>query len=221
MPRTPAPSRAATKTRILDAAEELFGEHGFAATSLRNVTDAAGVNIAAVNYHFGSKEGLLRAVAQRAMAATNAERERLLEELTATDDEPAVHDLVRVFVTTGADVVGRHGHRGRHVARVLGRVVCEPDPRIRRLFAAEVGPVEGRFLRALTTALPDLPPSEVAFRYRAMVGLLALHQSGTLVDLHPGEPTHVPDSEARATEQLVTLLTATFTAPASDAASPS
>jgi AcrR family transcriptional regulator len=200
-----------TKTRILNAAEELFGERGYAATSLRNVTDAAGANIAAVNYHFGSKEGLLRAVVSRAMAAVNADRDRLLNDLEAAERPPAVEDLVRVFVTTGASLVPRHGERAPHVARFLGRVACEPGPAFRRLFAAEVGPVEGRYLQALTRALPDLPVREVAFRYRAMIGLLALHQSGTLADLHPGQP---PADEADDVEQLIALLTAAFHAPA-------
>ncbi|NUS83332.1 MAG: helix-turn-helix transcriptional regulator, partial [Streptomyces sp.] len=97
------PQPAPTRDRLLDAAERLFGEHGFAATSLRTVTVAAEANVAAVNYHFGSKEGLLRAVVERAMAAVNGERLRLLEELRAAGDrQPTVEELVRAFVMTGA-----------------------------------------------------------------------------------------------------------------------
>src|SRR5438132_11926503 len=69
---------ADTKTRILDAAERLFVEHGFEATSLRQLTAAAGVNLAAVNYHFGSKEELFQAVLTRRLDPMNQERiERL------------------------------------------------------------------------------------------------------------------------------------------------
>ena len=57
-----------TKDRILDVAETLFADNGFAATSLRDITREAGVNIAAVNYHFGSKDGLLGAVLERRIA---------------------------------------------------------------------------------------------------------------------------------------------------------
>src|SRR5215470_418761 len=69
---------ADTKTRILDAAEALFTEHGFEATSLRQLTTAAGVNLAAVNYHFGSKEELFQAVLTRRLDPMNQERLDLL-----------------------------------------------------------------------------------------------------------------------------------------------
>src|SRR6478736_9839979 len=67
-----------TKERILDAAETLFMEHGFEATSLRAITTAAGVNLAAVNYHFGSKEELFQAVLTRRLDPMNQERIELL-----------------------------------------------------------------------------------------------------------------------------------------------
>src|SRR5512134_142774 len=72
---------ADTKTRILDAAEELFMEHGFEATSLRSLTASAGVNLAAVNYHFGSKEELFQAVLTRRLDPMNLERIDLLTAL--------------------------------------------------------------------------------------------------------------------------------------------
>ncbi|MEO3848581.1 TetR/AcrR family transcriptional regulator [Streptomyces sp. B8F3] len=211
----PTSRSTATRTRLLDAAERLFAEHGFAATSLRTVTDAAEANVAAVNYHFGSKEGLLRAVVERAMAAVNRERMRLLDALRTAAGPPGAADLVRAFVTTGAHV-GDPEAGGADLRRFLGRVVCEPDPAIRRLFGAEVAPVEGEYLGALTAALPHLTPAEVAYRYRAMVGLLALHQSGTLTDFHPGPPPEDPGAGADDVERLTALLTAAFEAPASE-----
>ncbi|TDC18790.1 hypothetical protein E1265_24835 [Streptomyces sp. 8K308] len=101
-------------------------------------------------------------------------------------------------------------HTVRASHGLVGRVDCEPDPRVRRLFADEVSPVEGRYLRALTAALPELPPDEVALRYRAMIGLLALHQSGPLASLSPDPAPVAPDTDS---ERLTTLLTAAFTAP--------
>ncbi|MEU5023225.1 TetR/AcrR family transcriptional regulator [Streptomyces milbemycinicus] len=209
----PAPALP-TRDRLLDAAERLFGEHGFAATSLRTVTVAADANVAAVNYHFGSKEGLLRAVVERAMAAVNGERLCLLEELRASGDrQPTVEELVRAFVMTGARLVERSGERGMSVARFLGQVMSEPDPAIRRLFAAEVGPAEGQYLDALRAALPQLPAAEVAFRFRAMVGLLGLYQSSALGDLHPGDTAEIVAPAGDDAGRLVTFLTAAFHAP--------
>lgn len=203
---------ATTKDRILDAAERLFGERGFAGTSLRALTEAAGVNVAAVNYHFGSKEGLLRAVAGRAMASVNAERRRLLEELESRAAKPGLDELIQAFVGPGTSLVARHGPQGKSIARFIGRVMFEPDPQIRRLFAAEVGPTEGRYLQALARALPHLPADEVAFRYQAMVGLIALHQAGTLPDLQP--PGHLDSAQDDDTTRLITLITGAFRAPA-------
>src|SRR5438046_10505596 len=80
---------ADTKTRILDAAERLFVEHGFEATSLRSLTSSAGVNLAAVNYHFGSKEELFQAVLTRRLDPTNQERIELLSKLeSGAGDRP-------------------------------------------------------------------------------------------------------------------------------------
>ncbi|MFF0447385.1 TetR family transcriptional regulator [Streptomyces sp. NPDC004609] len=176
-------------TRRADGAIGLFGVRGHAATSLRAVTEAADANIAAVNYHFGSKEGLLRAVIGRAIGPVNTERERLLDQLVSRNGTPAAEDLVRAFAETGASLVSGGGKEGddAEVARFLGRVMFEPEPAVRRIFADEVGPVEGRYLEALVDALPALPREEVVFRYRTMVGLLALHQTGALDDLSPHE----------------------------------
>src|ERR1700759_2621646 len=78
---TPDAISAGTKTRILDAAEAQFMEHGFEATSMRGLTSAAGVNLAAVNYHFGGKEELFQAVLTRRLDPMNQERIDLLEKL--------------------------------------------------------------------------------------------------------------------------------------------
>ena len=83
-----------TKEKLLDAAEELFADHGFASTSLRDITTEADVNLAAVNYHFGSKLDLLRAVFARRIGPVNAER---LERFDALDD-PDVEEVLRAFI---------------------------------------------------------------------------------------------------------------------------
>src|SRR4051795_9743779 len=71
----------ATRDRLLDAAERLFAEHGYQATTMRGLTAEAEANIAAVNYHFGCKQSLLEAVVHRALAPVVAERRRRLEAL--------------------------------------------------------------------------------------------------------------------------------------------
>src|SRR5437867_10382410 len=84
------PKSSATKGRILDAGEELFMEHGFEATTLRQITAAADVNLAAVHYHFGSKEELFHAVLARRLDPMNQER---LSLLTRFEHDAAAHPL--------------------------------------------------------------------------------------------------------------------------------
>ncbi len=191
-----------TRERLLNIAEQRFGEGGYEGTSLRAITVAAAANIAAVNYHFGSKEALLRAAVARAMAPVNTERRRRLDQLEAKGD-PAAEQLIRAFIEPGLDLVLRRGERGPVVARFIGRVAFDPSQRIRELYAAESDPVEARYLAALQAALPRSTPEAVAFGYVNMLGLLALHQSQAL-GLEVGE------DPAKLAENLIAFLVAAF-----------
>jgi AcrR family transcriptional regulator len=195
-----------TRERLLNVAEQRFGEGGYEGTSLRAITVAAAANIAAVNYHFGSKEALLRAAVARAMAPVNAERRRRLDQLEA-GGAPDPEALIRAFVEPGLELVTRRGERGAVVARFIGRIAFDPSRRIRELYAAESEPVEGRFLTALQRALPQASPDAVAFGYMNMRGLLALHQSQALAPTPGAAGT---DDPGKLTESLVTFLVAAF-----------
>jgi AcrR family transcriptional regulator len=172
------PDAGSTRGRLIDSAVRLFGERGIGATSLRMLTESAGTNIAAVNYHFGSKEGLLRAVIDRTMRFVNDERRRRLDELESRPRPPSVAELVRAFVEPGADLA-----ESVEVARFIGRLVGEPDPKVRQIFADQVDPVEGRYLTALGCALPELDDEDVRFAYTSMLGMLSLQQSGAFATL--------------------------------------
>ncbi|WP_433009375.1 TetR family transcriptional regulator [Kribbella sp. CA-294648] len=200
-----------TRERLLNIAEQRFGEGGYEGTSLRAITVAAAANIAAVNYHFGSKEALLRAAVARAMAPVNTERRRRLDQLEEKGD-PAVEQLIRAFVEPGLDLVLRRGERGPVVARFIGRVAFDPSQRIRELYAAESDPVEARYLAALQAALPDAEPEAVAFGFVNMLGLLALHQSQALSRAPGGEPVGPGGEEepGRLAENLIAFLVAAF-----------
>lgn len=86
--------------------------------------------------------------------------------------------LVRAFVEPGVGLTEGHGHRGPDVARFIGRVMSEPDPQVRQIFAEQVEPVEGRYLAAFGRALPGLDEDGVLFAYTSMVGLLSVYLSG-------------------------------------------
>lgn len=195
-----------TRERLLNVAEQRFGEGGYEGTSLRAITVAAAANIAAVNYHFGSKESLLRAAVARAMAPVNTERGRRLDELLAKGD-PSAEQLIRAFIEPGLDLVLRSGERGTVVARFIGRIAFDPSRRIRELYAAESDPIESRYLAALQAALPRATPESVAFGYVNMLGLLALHQSQALSRV-PG--LHEAENPGRLAEKLIAFLVAAF-----------
>ena len=106
-----------TRERLLNAAEQLFAERGISGTTLRALTKAAKVNLAAVHYHFGSKEGLLDAVVERRATAMNQERLRELDELerSAGEGAPQVEDILRAFFLPGLRSL-REGGAGDHRA---------------------------------------------------------------------------------------------------------
>ena len=94
-----------TKERLLDVAERLFADFGYRATSLRDITSEAGVNLASVNYHFGSKDALLAALLDRRFAPVNHRRLELLDELEASaDGAVGLRDLVRAFLSPPFDL---------------------------------------------------------------------------------------------------------------------
>ena len=196
-----------TRERLIDAAVRLFGDRGIEATSLRALTEAAGTNIAAVNYHFGSKEGLLRAVIDRTMRVANGERARRLDALESLPEPPGVEELVRAFCEPGMELMDGHG-----VGRFLGRVIGESDASVRQIFAEQVDPVEGRFLAALGRALPGLDRNGVHFAYTSMLGMLSLLQTGTFTEVawprSPSTASQSGRSEPGQTDRIVAFITA-------------
>ncbi|MEV0408113.1 TetR family transcriptional regulator [Actinoallomurus sp. NPDC050550] len=200
-----------TRERLIDSAVRLFGQRGIEGTSLRALTEAARTNIAAVNYHFGSKDGLLRAVIEQTMQAVNDERRRRLDELESEPQPPSAAALVRAFVEPGTGLVAEHGPNGPDVARFIGRMIGEPDPKVRQIFADQVDAVEGRYLTALGRALPGLDEEGVRFAYTSMLGLLSLHQSGAFATVEwPQRQTSRPEGDRSGTadrERLIAFIT--------------
>ena len=165
-----------TKAALLDAAEAIMSEHGFAGASLRAITSLAGTNLAAVNYHFGSKEELAREVIARHLRPVNAERLRLLDEAEAIGEAPSagrLEALVRAFVGP----VIRFGQHlpdgGRHFAQICGRAMTQPEPILRESMISELGEAIRRFQAAFGAALPDLSRAELLWRLQFMVGAMA------------------------------------------------
>jgi AcrR family transcriptional regulator len=177
---------ADTKTTILDAAEHLFAEHGYAATSLRQLTAAARVNLAAVHYHFGSKEELVVQVLSRRLGPINAERRARLDALRRA---PTVEAIVRAFVEPPLRAAAdeRLGPR-RSFCRLFGRVMVEQPPFLRAFLAAQFRDLATRFEAALRQAGAAPDAATRWWRLHFLVGAMAhtLQNSRALAHLTDG-----------------------------------
>jgi len=156
-----------TRARILDAAEELFIEQGFVATSLRAITTRAGVNLASAHYHFGSKEGLLGAAFHRRVAPLNAMRLERLDALEARDEAPTVRELIKAFLEP---FVGFDSNSP--MPRLVGRVFGEPHSIAQPLLEQEFSDVVARFFAALCAVMPEQAPEIVRWRFYFVVGAM-------------------------------------------------
>ena len=204
-----------TKTSLLDAAERLFAELGIAGASMRAVTRAADANLAAVHYHFGSKEGLVRAVFRRRLTPLNRERIARLDDLLATGRARDVEAIVEAFVGPPLRMIGSEPG-GRAFAQLLARAVQEPGAGSRELVLEEFREVIGRFAAALAKALPSLSREEVLWRLHFMIGSLSFTAGlGFLVERFAGAPVATGDP-APVIARLVTFLTGGLEQPPAD-----
>ncbi len=110
------------KTAILDAAELLMAEHGIKGVSLRGILAAADANTASLHYHFGSREGLVKAILARHGRWTTLRRLEMLNELEARGHAPDVHTLVDAVVDPMLELLGAQGEAGRRFLRFLARL---------------------------------------------------------------------------------------------------
>jgi AcrR family transcriptional regulator len=204
-----------TRTRILDAAEELFMQHGFEGTSMRTLTSKAGVNLAAVNYHFGSKDALIEAVFRRRLDPMNAARIAELDRLESASPSPPDADaIIRAFLRASLAMIEDVKCGGRNFSRLLGRTYTEPSKPIRALIGQLYAPAMSRYKSALVRALPNLPDEELIWRMHFMFGTLAYTLAATdTVQLIAGcKPEDRYDARLLE-ERLTTFLLAGLVAP--------
>src|SRR5664279_873833 len=188
---------AATKSRILDTAEALFMEHGFEATSLRSLTAAAAVNLAAVNYHFGTKEELFETVLTRRLDPMNQERVALLDELErkAAPDPLSCDRILMALFVPALHLARDPARGGKNFLRLLGRAYADPAPFIRQFLSEQYAVMIARFKAAFGRALPHLPRKELSWRLHFIMGALSYTLAGTdahkiISELSPHETNH-------------------------------
>ena len=159
-----------TKDRILGAAEELFAQHGFAGTSLREVTSRADVNIAAVNYHFGSKDNLVNEVFRRRMDEMSAERLAALK--AAVDTHPGELEPVLAAFVEPALAMAQDRHGGGAFIRVIARAYAESNDSLRKFLSDQYGHVLRAFAKAIAPCVPALGKEDLYWRLDFLSGAL-------------------------------------------------
>jgi AcrR family transcriptional regulator len=168
-------SSASTKERILAAAEVLFAQRGFDGASLRQLTAAAGVNLAAVNYHFGSKDKLVEQVFRRRLDALNASRLAALSRIAGGADT-TVEDVLEAYIRPALDL--SHDGSGSLFMRVLARAFAEHDDSLRQFLSANYGHVMRQFTAEFARLLPQLSKPELYWRIDLVTGALTHAMSG-------------------------------------------
>ncbi len=162
-----------TKDRILDTAERLFAEKGFAQTSLRDITAEAGVNLAAVNYHFQSKDHLIAAVFERRVGPINEQRLAMLDrfEKEAAGEPVPIEAILRAVMEPVLRLVTTP--EGACAANLFGRAHTEPGDMFAHLFTGQFAPLVLRMLSAARRSLPELPEIELLWKLQFCIGAMS------------------------------------------------
>lgn len=160
-----------TCTRILAAALEVFASKGFEAASLREITDRAGVNVAAIHYHFGSREELIQALMQSVAAPLNQMRLTALEQACA-GASPSLPSVIRALV--GPPVMMSAGSTGepRLLIRLLIQARALPSEATNHAIFEQYDSLAIKFVDAIQQATPGLSREEAFWRYSFAIGAM-------------------------------------------------
>jgi len=183
-----------TKRRILETAVDNFGRRGYEGTRLRELIEAAGVNQAAVNYHFGSKEGLYRAILHEYAGTLRARRRELLDAVLhdAGTGKPAVADVLRALIEPFFEM--RETPGGEVIQRFFEQFITERHEFIANLYRSELKPTAELFIAALQRALPHVPRAAICRAYAWAVRLMAQGAGDVIFGVlsEPDEPSPPP-----------------------------
>lgn len=200
---------------ILDAAEDLFSKNGFRAVSMREIAQASGANLGSISYHFGSKDGLLRAIYERHSGPMNRRRQELLTEAQRIrDPDDRLEAIVRAFILPSLSQTAGSIGGGARFARLRAVVMAERHEDAQKIIAETFNPINLAFIDALQACLPHLPRADIVWRTHFLLGAV----SYTLIN--PWRVTRLSDGEANgenteeALVQIVRAAVAAFRAPA-------
>src|SRR5437899_4763952 len=162
-----------TRSRILDTAEELFSEQGFDRVSIRDITKKARVNLAAINYHFGSKEDLIAAIFEREFVPVNEARLAALDAVQrAGKKDPKLEAILEAFIRPTVRCSIGKPKGGKAFSKLFGRCLSEPSPEIEALLKRQFEPLVERMESVLRKALPHLSRADIYWRMKFTYGAL-------------------------------------------------
>jgi len=197
-------SQIDTKEKILDVAEELFSKYGYQGTSMRAITSQAEVNLAAVNYHFGSKQGLVTAVIERRLVPLNESRELNLIDVKARaakeSRKPEAEAVLLAFIEPTL-MMPESVPGARNFITLISRAMADTDRTAREIFVRNMKPIIERFYNCLAEALPEIPQDVLYWRLNFIIG--ALSHTMRCIDKCP---VPMAEAEPRDATELVKLL---------------
>jgi AcrR family transcriptional regulator len=208
-----------TRARLLEAAEELFMKQGYEATTLREITRTANVNLAAANYHFGSKEALFEAALRRRLDPMNQERMRLLDEEERRSGEKGLscEQILWAMFLPALQLSHDRERGGRNFLRLLGRAYVDPAPFIRNFLKEQYAEMVTRYRKAFAAALPHLPQQELSWRLHFTLGAMAYALAGAdLAQVIAGLDLHDHREDEMLLRRLLPFLVAGLHAPLPD-----
>jgi AcrR family transcriptional regulator len=198
------PSTADTKEQIITVAECLFAEHGFAGTTLRHLASEARVNLAAVHYHFGSKEDLFRAVVSRFARPIVEQELALLEQLKAGQEVPSVEAILTAMLKPNLEILTQDQDSLIVRAKFMGRCRTEPEP-IQSIATQEFATAIEAYLDVLQRVLPEQSRSQLSWKFDLVITTLIriLAEAG---QPHALLKSNRPEDIQETTQQLVRFL---------------
>jgi AcrR family transcriptional regulator len=198
------------RERILEVAERLFAEHGMSGVGLRAITTEAGVNLASIAYHFGSKDGLLEALFAQRAAPIAQERLRLLARCYENTQTPTLEDILDAFLRPALVLGMQPKFGGPAFVKLRARLATEPETLSRKILSKAFDFSSKKFIDAIAAALTDQPRAEVEWRFHFMLGAMfyTMANSGRIQALTSGRVD--PGNVKRALHHMIPFLAAGF-----------
>ena len=187
----------ATKQRILSAAESLFASQGFTHTSTRMITQQAGVNLAAVNYHFGSKKNLIQAVLRNYFESVIPNLDAKIDQLEKVE-QPEIIDIISCVITPLIAMDKDKPHSASVFIQLLGRGYSDSQGHLRSFILGNYGDTIARLMSLFRRSVSDVSEQELFWRLHFALGsfVFSMASSNALVEIAQADFNQYPDTEA-------------------------